>query len=311
MFSRSPLALSHLKFRHLMLIDFLVEFGTIHKAARQLSVSQPAATAMLNNLEDLLGFPLFVRSPQGVVPTTQARAVVSGLRTILNEFDDFVSALTRVADGSEVFLRVGVVPQAFIAYLPRAIEIFRNSGGCAIRTSEGTAEQLLDLLLAGELDCVIGRLPHDGSRLAAVLDQLAYVSLYDEDICIVACPSNASLGNDFTYATLASSPWVLQREDSSVRRALAEAFLRKGVQPPKPVVETSSYIQNLAVVAKSNLFTVAPRRAAELQQELGLVKIIEFALEVAPMQVSLITRKSSSRNTSLSCFQESFLKSLV
>ena len=310
--SRSPLALSHLKFRHLMLIDFLLEFGTLHKAAKQLSISQPAATAMLNNLESLIGFPLFVRSQQGVAPTEQARAIMNRLRTILNEFDDFASALKRVAEGSEVLLRVGVVPQAFIAYLPQAIEIFRSSGGCAIRTHQGTGEQLLRLLLSGELDCVIGRLPNDGPRQAAVLDQLTFLSLYDEEICIVARPSYAeSLGEGYTYATLASSQWVLQREDSSVRVALAEAFLRKGVQLPKPVVETSSYIQNLAIAAKSNLLTVAPRRAAEMEQALGLVKIIDIALEVSPMQVCLITRKSSAQNTSLSCFRESFLKSLV
>jgi DNA-binding transcriptional LysR family regulator len=102
----------------------------------------------------------------------------------------------------------------------------------------------------------------------------------------------------------------MQRPDSAVRSALAEAFLRHGVQPPEPVVETSTYIQNLAIVAQSNLFTVAPRRAAAVHQELGLVRILDVPLDVVPMQVCLIRRKSSHRDPALSLFQKAFLDSV-
>ncbi|OZI26173.1 LysR family transcriptional regulator [Bordetella genomosp. 9] len=307
----SPMALSHLKFRHLLLIESLIEQGTIHKAARQLNISQPAATAMLNDLEALVGFPLFVRSRQGVTPTAQTQALLGRVRTILNEFDELSAVIGRVAAGRSALLRVGVVPQAFIAYLPRAIDLFRQAGGCAIRTHESTARQLLDMLIAGELDCVIGRLPNASSALAQASSQLSFVNLYREEICIVVGPHNAAASRrDISYEDLARCEWVMQRPDSAVRGALAEAFLRHGVQPPEPVVETSTYIQNLAIVAQSNLFTVAPRRAAAMHQELGLVRILDVPLDVVPMQVCLIRRKASSRDPTLALFEEAFLESV-
>ena len=45
-----------------MLIDLLVEHGTLHKVARLLNITQPAATGMLNGLEALIGLKLFVRN---------------------------------------------------------------------------------------------------------------------------------------------------------------------------------------------------------------------------------------------------------
>lgn len=308
---RSPMALSHLKFRHLMLVQRLIEDGTVHKAARHLNVSQPAATAMLNDLERLVGLSLFTRSRQGVAPTEQALAILDRVRTILNEFDELVSSIERVAAGGTSLLRVGVVPQAFISYLPKAVNLFRQAGGCAIRTQEGTARPLLDLLIAGELDCVVGRLPNAGTVLTLVADQLTFVSLYEEEICIVVGPHNPAADRDDTdYKTLAGCEWVMQRPDSSVRSALAEAFLRHGVLPPEPVVETSTYMQNLAIVADSDLFTVAPRRAAAVQQSLGLVRILDFQLDVVPMQVCLIRRRSSAHDAALALFQDAILKSI-
>jgi DNA-binding transcriptional LysR family regulator len=305
------MALSHMKFRHLMLIQLLVAQGTIHKAAKHLNISQPAATAMLNDLESLIGMPLFARSRQGVTPTEQALAILGRVRTILNEFDEFSSAMGRVAAGRASLLRIGVVPQAFISYLPKAIDLFRHAGGCAIRTHEGTARQLLDLLVSGELDCVVGRLPNANSALTHAADQLSFVNLYQEEICIVVGPDNPAASEPgLGYEALAQREWVLQRPDSSIRAALAETFLRSGVRPPEPVVETSTYLQNLAIVAQSMLFTVAPRRAAALHQELGLVRILDIPLDVVPMQVCLIRRKSSSRDTALSLFQDAIVQSV-
>lgn len=312
MSTRSPLALSHLKFRHLMLIELLIREGTLRKVARHLNVSQPAATAMLNDLEDFIGLQLFVRNRQGVLPTEQTMAVASRVHTILNEFDELMSAIRRVAAGSDAMLRLGVVPQAFIRYLPKAIDLFQQEGGCSIRTREATSQELLELLLEGELDCVVGRLPSEGACLKAAAARLNFVDLYTDEVCVVVGPHNpAAAMTKVSYQFLAQCSWVMQRPQSGVRQALTEAFLRKGIFMPDPVIETSSYIQNLSIVANSGLFTVAPRSAAQAHQALGLVKILNIRLEVSPMQVCLITRKSSAGNSQLACFKEAFMQSLA
>ena len=147
------MSLSHLKFRHLMLVLHLQEHRNLHKAARHLNISQPAASAMLRDLESLLGLRLFSRSRQGVVPTKDAGILADRARSMINEFDALAKTVEQLGRSTPPLLRLGLVPQAFVTYLPGAIKHFRLSGGsAALRTQEGTAPQLVNLLFAGTLD---------------------------------------------------------------------------------------------------------------------------------------------------------------
>lgn len=307
MVQRTRAALSHLKFRHLALIEFLLQDGTLRKAARRLNISQPAATAMLTDIEDLLGVQLFTRTRQGVAPTPQTLALAPRLRVLLNDFDELGALLDRLETGENEVLRVGAVPQAFTVLLPPAVERFRLAGGCYLHTSEGSAQDLLERLLAGDLDCVLGRLPSDMEKRGHDLELLSFINLYEDDICVVCGPDHAATRlKRVGYARLAQWDWVLQRSSSSVRRALNEAFLRQGLVLPHPVVETPTYIQALDIVASAALLTAAPRRTAMAYARTGRVRVLDFALRVAPMQVSLIVRKSSETHPQVVRFREAF-----
>lgn len=304
--THSAMSLSHLKFRHLMLVLHLQEFRNIHKAAKHLSISQPAASAMLSDLESLLGLQLYVRSRQGVMPTKEACTLAERARSMVNEFDALVKTVEQLGKNSPPLLRVGLVPQAFVAYLPKAIEHFRaNGGSAALRTQEGTAQQLVSLLYEGMLDCVVGRLSSAGISEGRDLAELSFTPLYDEQICVVEGTAEKRKKRP-TYASLARRDWVLQRRDSSVRRELADAFLRRGLMLPEPVVETTNYIQSLAVLAQSNYCSVAPRRAVEMYVQLGTVRVLDIPLDIAPMPVSFIIRRTSGSSPDLSLLRESF-----
>jgi DNA-binding transcriptional LysR family regulator len=294
-----------------MLIAHLAEHGTLHKAARYLSISQPAASGMLNDLESLIGLTLFKRGRQGVTPTDQAAAIVDRARTLLNEFSSLTETIGRISEGRERVLRVGLVPQAFAAYLPAAIEYFRAAGGCAVRAQESTARQLIESLLEGTLDCVIGRLSSEGLPVDRDISTLAFTPLYSEEICVVVGAGHQSRPGKATYADLATRQWVLQRKDSSVRRDVGEAFLRRGFRLPDPVVETTTYIQSLALIGESDLYTVAPRRPSQLQERLGAVRILNFSLDIAPMQIGFINRQSSESHPSVAIFRECFVRAVA
>ena len=100
---------------------------------------------------------------------------------------------------------------------------------------EGSAQDLLARLLAGELDCVLGRLPPDVAKLGRDIASLTFVNLYEDDVCVVCGPDHpAARLKKPGYARLAQCDWVLQRISSSVRQALTEAFLRQGLLLPYP-----------------------------------------------------------------------------
>ncbi|MEN9774475.1 MAG: hypothetical protein RL322_1545 [Pseudomonadota bacterium] len=299
----SEMALSHLKLRHLMLIELLVTHGTLHKAARLLNISQPAATSMLSDLEALLGTRLFLRDRRGVTPTAVTQQLLDKTRPLLAGFEDLIESVQRLAGGRSISLRVGVIPQAFSALLPGAVDHFCADAAYSLQTHEGTSVQLIGALIRGELDCVVGRLPAEGLPEGVPAQSLRVAPLYRDEVCMVARVGHPVLRiRRPTLAQLAGEHWVLQRRDSSVRRAFTEAFHRVGIVPPDPLVETHTYVQNLAIVAGSDLLTVAPRRAAEQYRRSGHIQPIALTLGVAPSQVSLISRETGQENSLIERF---------
>jgi DNA-binding transcriptional LysR family regulator len=286
-------------------MQHLVEFGSLHKAAKHLSISQPAASAMLREFEKQLGLTLFLRTTQGVVPTEASNLLANRGETILNEFDALVHEVKQLNKNLSPLLRVGVVPQALFAYLPRAIELFRESGGGAISIQEGTAKHLMLQLFEGKLDCVIGRLSGASMPSMHKTDELNFFPLYSESICIVEGTREKKRSKN-SFEDLAKRDWVLPRPDSSLRQQLTDSFLRRGLMLPQPVIETTNYFQSLTMLSSSNLCSVIPQSAANMHVKLGNIRIINIPSDLKPMPVSFILRASAKDNTQVIKFRKIF-----
>lgn len=302
---QAALSHSHIKFRHLILMKHLVEFGNLHKAAKHLSISQPAASAMLKEFEKQIGLTLFLRTTQGVIPTEASAILANRAETILNEFDALVHEVKQLNKNLSPLLRVGVVPQALFTYLPRAVKIFRETGGGAVSIQEGTAKHLLLQLFEGKLDCVIGRL--SGASMSSMhnTDELIFFPLYSENIYIVEGTKEKKRRKN-SFEDLAKRDWVLPRPDSSLRQQLADSFLRRGLMLPKPVIETTNFFQSLTMLTGSNLCSLIPQSAADMHVEMGNIRIIDIPTDLKPMPVSFILRASAKDNTQVIKFHQIF-----
>src|SRR5438067_968757 len=81
----SASATNQLRIRHLRLVETLVSAGSLHKAATELHLSQPAASAMLQEVEGALGAKLFDRTHKGVTLTARGTTALARLRAVLVE----------------------------------------------------------------------------------------------------------------------------------------------------------------------------------------------------------------------------------
>ena len=69
-------ALTRLKLRQLRLLLTVGTHGNIQNAARELGISQPAATKMIQDLELDFEIKLFTRTNRGVVPTVFGETLI-------------------------------------------------------------------------------------------------------------------------------------------------------------------------------------------------------------------------------------------
>src|SRR5712692_5554865 len=84
----------HLKLRDLNVLLTVAKCGSMGKAAVQLSVSQPAISKVIAEMEHTLGVRLLDRGPRGVEPTIFARAL---LDRGLIAFDELKQAMKHIA----------------------------------------------------------------------------------------------------------------------------------------------------------------------------------------------------------------------
>lgn len=132
------------------------ESGQISSAARICNVSQSSVTIAIRQLEEQLGFKLFVRESQGVRPT------LAGERFLRSSY----LILTAVQDASEVMLsdpstisgkvKIGVSNTISGYFLPRLWHKFRcDYPGIELLVSEGSHSELERGLIDEDYDIVI------------------------------------------------------------------------------------------------------------------------------------------------------------
>src|SRR5438552_513170 len=97
----------HLKLRELNVLMTVARCGSMGKAAAQLSVSQPAISKAIADIEYTLGVRLLDRSPQGVEPTIYGRALLDRGLIAFDELRQAVKHIEFLADPTAGELRIG------------------------------------------------------------------------------------------------------------------------------------------------------------------------------------------------------------
>ena len=127
--------------------------GSLSRAARHLSLSQPSLTGQIQRLEAHLGTPLFDRHGRGVTLTEAGRALYPRARRILDEVRERL-------DGAGT-LSIGAIPTVAPYVLPAAVQRLRaRHTAMRVELREDYSAVLAKLLLDGALDVVIAALPY-------------------------------------------------------------------------------------------------------------------------------------------------------
>ena len=296
--------LAQLRIRHLKLLETVADTGSVHKAASALHLSQPAASAMLKELEIAVGARLFERTRRGVVPNAHGVAAIARVRAILGELAMLHEAV-QAARPVQV-LRLGTLTHAFYGVLQRVLPEFLARTDCRIDLREGSVMQVLEMLQRNELDCMIGRLP------APSIDPLTkrgffYQPLYHFEMCVLAAASHPlARRRKVALRDLAAFSWTLPREGANSRYTLTSAFAGQGLPEPRVRLETSSFVFSLQLLAVSDWLTVVPREAGLTQQRLGLARVLPVKLPNLLGAVSFIAPRSAMANPNVSLLLKMF-----
>ncbi len=172
-----------IKIRQLRAVAAIASHGSLLSAAQALSMTQPALTKTLRELEDTLGVRIFERHARGVFPNDHGRLVAEAAHQILNALSDLEEGFDRLEGRLAGSVVVGALPTAAAGVMPEVVRRLRASDpGISIRVIEDRTDELITLLILGEVDLVVGRLYPAGVDQD---ERLVRTPLYDEPMSLV------------------------------------------------------------------------------------------------------------------------------
>ncbi|KAI3590711.1 Transcriptional regulator, LysR family [Cupriavidus sp. U2] len=277
---------SNIKLRHLQLLVALDEFRHLGRTAEFLSVSQPAVSKVLAEVEKMLGLTLFTRSTRGTEPTPAGESLVRFARAVLAQYDVTRDEIEAVASGAAGRVRVGSMGATLPVLLARAVARLKDrSPRATVLVEEGDLTHLLPRLRLSELDVIVGRLEPSYAAPDLITD-----ALYEDPmVAVVAASHPLSRQASPDWTDLARHPLVLPPPWASLRVKIEQAFFRHGQQPPADVIESSSYLAVTTFVAQRQAVGfVAGSVGRQLQAE-GRFHVLAMPVEVELPPVGLIT----------------------
>ncbi|PWK34759.1 LysR substrate-binding domain-containing protein [Cupriavidus plantarum] len=277
---------SNIKLRHLQLLVALDEFRHLGRTAEFLSVSQPAISKVLAEVEKMLGMTLFTRSTRGTEPTPAGESLVRFARSVLAQYDVTRDEIEAVASGAAGRVRVGSMGAALPVLLANAVaRVKQRSPRATVLIEEGDLTHLLPRLRLSELDVVVGRL-----EPAYAAPDLVTEALYDEPmVAIVAAGHPLSRKRRVDWGDLSRHPLVLPPPWASLRVKIEQAFVRHGQDLPADLIESSSYFAVTTFVAQRQAVGFVARSVGQQMQAEGRFHVLPMAVEVELPPIGLMT----------------------
>jgi DNA-binding transcriptional LysR family regulator len=303
----SPQHLDRLRLRHLRLLELIQEYRSLRAVAEQLSLTQPAVSQMLKDLEFAFGATLVDRSVRGVKLTQmgglalqRARSGLAAFHTLAAELDEKVAPV----------IRIGTNPAMMFNVIPSALHLAANSDApvrYAVRT--GLETDMTRALWDGETNCYVGRIDWEVVP-PEMKNSLRHDHLFETDL-VVVCSTDHPLASrsSVTPKDLEQATWALPPEDSKNRAGLTSAFRTNGLSEPKIAVEVAADPYGLVSIAhEMPVLAVLPRLvlAAPIANK-QIVALNTSFLRLPPVEIGFLTLVEHQHVVGLQAFRSALI----
>ena len=276
-----------IKIRHLEAFVEVARQKSVGRAAITLSLTQPAVTRTIRELEEIVGAALIERDGRGIRLSHQGEVFLSHAGSGLAAVRGGIAALANVATTAGPPVRIGALPTVSATIMPGAVVEFLASGlKSPLRVITGENRVLLDQLRKGDLDLVMGRMPAPENMAS-----LRFEPLYRDRVVFVVSGTHPLAGQrQVTADILARHPVLVPPEGSIIHPFVERLILEQGMARPAKAIETVSDSFGRAFLRASDAIWIISRGV--VSAEIASGEFVELPLDTSSTMgaVGLITR---------------------
>lgn len=241
--------LVRLKLRDFRLLSAIGEHGSLLRAAQVVAISQPGATKALQEIEQAIGQPLFLRTNRGLQANELGNCVIRYARLILQDMVHLRQEMEGILNGHGGRLAVGTIMGAVPLLTRHLTRLIRRNPTIRIELVEDTSAHLLALLDEGRLELAICR-----TSVSARPELYVEQKIWEEKLAVVANIDHPLAKGPASLRDLENATWIVYAANMPMRRYLEREFQARGLRFPMGLVETTSAFATLSLLQSNPTF---------------------------------------------------------
>jgi DNA-binding transcriptional LysR family regulator len=263
----------------LVVLQRLLETGSVTAAAERLRLSQPAVSRALGRLRDTFGDALFVRTPEGLRPTPRAEQLRADLGSVLARIDDLLAGPDTFSppESTRTF-KIATADYGESVLLPHLLrELANRAPGISLRVLPiGGAWE--SALAEGEWDLCWAPRRKAGAGIV-------WTHLFDERFAFVVRKGHPATRGPLTLARFAAIPQIAIAPEGRGRNPLDDRLARLGTKR-RVVAQVPSFLVVSPLVAGADLGVTLPRRIVDLLARRWELAVLDLPFDMPGFDLS-------------------------
>jgi DNA-binding transcriptional LysR family regulator len=290
-----------IKLRDLHVFQAAAETGSMAKAAAHLSITQPAVSYAISELEHAVGVPLLERSSQGVTPTVYGQALLARSAIVFNELRQGISEIASLADPEVGELRIGTTPPMSAVASAVFNRLVPRYPRMRFELTVGATDMLLRQLRQRDVEIVISRLASMAGN-----DDLSVETLFHDELAVL-CGKHSKWARrrNVSLSELVNETWVFPHATGFLTGVMRTAFEAQGLPFPRATVITSSTYALSVLVGNGNFLGIHPRIMLTTPGEHPQLTAVDVRLPTTRGAIGLIALKDRTLSPVAKLFAQS------
>lgn len=259
------------------------------RAAESCSVTQPALSMQIHEMERTLGLALVERTRSGVQLTVKGREIAGRCARILGDVRDLVAYARHSNSVLAGTLRLGVIPSVAPYLLPPLLPLLREAyPELELHVRETQTQLLTDELLEGKLDVLLLALP---VKHADLTNRALF-----EDKFLLAVPKERKLsGRVRATPELIEHERLLLLEEGHCLRDQALTYCSLQQVDAVNTFGASSLATIVEMVSAGFGITLLPEMAVGIEERGRDITLVRFVEPEPARSIGLVWRSTSPR----------------
>lgn len=225
---------------------YVARLNSISLAAKELHMTQPAITHIINKLEKRYALTLFERSRQGTMLTENGKEFLVCVERLLMEYENLEETALHLKNKSLYKIVLATYPSVTVYCLAECIQLGNiDQSQYVLAVREGSYQEVLNWLSAGSADFSI-------SIKENLIPGFHYEVIGEDPYVIV---SSKNIPPNLTSKELKNYPFIMPLSGC---KEVLEPYLMKNEITVNKVMESESISSALALTLQVNGITIVP-----------------------------------------------------